>query len=136
MKHRVKSPVFLITAFLILIGTFALMSESDPMAGALFFIPFALGPLFISLAISLYSPYRSCQIILGVSSVVYGVWFSFVFLSAFYWHIDAQSAITLLFIGIYSLPVMIPCWIVSLVLRNKNSRKAEQVGAPNPLPAE
>jgi hypothetical protein len=134
MKSGTKSPAFLTTGFLLVVGTLILMSKSEPINGALFFVPFALGPLFISLVIAATSPYRSCQIILTVGSGVYAVWFGFVFLDAFYWHLDPQSSIALISIGIYSLPVMIPIWLITLVLRRRNKLKGEQEGGANALP--
>jgi hypothetical protein len=117
---KFESPAFLTTAILVIIGTIMLMSESDPFFGALFFVPFALGPLLVSLAIAAKSPYRSCQLILTISSLLYAAWFVLVFLDVFYWHLDPQSAIAFLFVGIYSLPIMIPVWLTTLMLRRKN----------------
>jgi CDP-diglyceride synthetase len=127
MKLGAKSPAFLATAILLAVGILVLMTESEPVIGALFFVPFALGPLLVSLAIATKSPYLSCQIILTVGSVLYGTWFGFVFLDAFYWHVDPQSAIALLFIGIYSLPIMIPIWLTTLALRRRNKMQSEPI---------
>jgi hypothetical protein len=107
------------------------MSKSEPVLGALFFIPFAFGPLFLSLFLAFISPSSWCQIILTIGSILYAGWFFTVFLDAFYWHPDAQSPIALLFIGIYSLPVMIPIWIVSLVIRHRNKIISEQDASSN-----
>ena len=128
MKSGIKSPAFLTTALLLVVGTLVLMSTSEQLIGALFFVPFALGPLFVSLVIAVNSPYRSCQIILTVGSGLYSAWFGFVFLNAFYYHVDAQSSIALIFIGIFSLPIMIPIWLITLVLRRRNKLKGEQAG--------
>jgi hypothetical protein len=125
MIVRVKTPAFIVTCVIIALGIFALMSESSSLSGALFFTPFALGPLFISLFVASINPVRTSQIILIAGSILYATWFAFVFLSAFYWHIDAQSAIALLFIGIYSLPLMIPVWLIAFWL-NKRNNSGEQ----------
>ena len=79
-----------------------------------------LGPLFISLGIAAISPGRGPQITLITGSIMYALWIAFVCLDAFYWNIDPQSVIALLFIGIYSLPVMIPIWIISFALWQEN----------------
>ncbi len=127
MKNGVKSPAFLATAAVIVAGTVALMTESDSVRGAiggtLVFVPFSLGPLFLSLLVAVFSPQRSSQIVLSLGSILYAVWFGFVFLDVFYWHLDPQSAVALLFTGIYSLPVLIPLWLVSLVLMRKRTQK-------------
>ena len=125
MSTDAKSPAFFATAVILGFGIAALGSKSESVSGVLFFIPFALGPLFVSLMLAAIEHERSCQITLIIGSVLYAVWFGFVFLDAFYWHIDPQSSIALIFIGIYSLPVMIPVWIVFLVLRRRNKTSDE-----------
>jgi amino acid permease len=123
MTHGRYSPAFLITSIIMVIGFLALISKSNPIYGALFFVPFALGPLILTLIFAVKSPSLSSQILLIISSVLYGIWFSYVFLSAFYWHIDPQSAIALLFIGIYSLPVMIPLWLITHIINTRTKIK-------------
>jgi hypothetical protein len=122
MKSGARSPAFLITASLLVAGTVTLMTESEPVVGALFFVPFALGPLFVSLLMSAFAPGRSCQILLSAGSMLYAAWFGSIFLEVFHWHPDPQGAIALLFTGIYSLPVMIPVWTATLVLRGRRTR--------------
>lgn len=126
MKPNTKSPAFLITLVALSAGIFALMTKSRPIIGALFFVPFALGPLFVSMKIAATSPYRSCQIILAIGTGLYAVWFGFIFLDAFYWNLDPQSAIALLFIGLYSLPVMIPIWLGALALKRRNQMNGKR----------
>jgi hypothetical protein len=90
--------------------------------------------LFVSLWIAANSPYRSCQLILAIGTGLYSVWFGYIFLDAFYWNLDPQSAIALLFIGFYSLPVMIPIWLAALAYKRKNRLKDEQAASPNLAP--
>jgi len=125
MKFKLKSPAFVLTSVVIIAGLVCLMSKSD-IIGALFVLPFALGPLFISLIVAAVSHFRSCQNILIVGSVLYSAWFGYAFLDIFYWHPDPQSAIGLLFVGALSLPVMIPIWILTLFLRQKKHAEANK----------
>ncbi len=106
-------------------GIAALMSKSEPASAALYFVPFALGPLVVSLLLAATLPRRPSQVTLIIGSVAYAAWFGFVFLDVFHWRADPQGAIALVFIGAYSLPVMIPIWIVSLVLGLRNKTGAE-----------
>jgi hypothetical protein len=122
MKSGVRSPAFQVTAFLIIAGTVALMSVSEPVFGAFFFVPFALGPLFVSLLMAAFSPSRPCQVLLSVGSVLYGVWFGFIFLEVFHWHPDPQGAIALIFVGVYSLPVMSLVWVATLIWRRREAK--------------
>ncbi len=108
----VTSTVLAITAGLIFLGR-----QSDSTGGLLFFVPFTLGPLFVTLLLDFFVHRRLALGLLLASTLIYFAWFLFVYLSAFYWHPDAQGAIALLFIGIYSLPVMIPLWITAWLKR-------------------
>ena len=119
MQRGVTSPAFLITVQVIVLGLVVLGWESNSLSGAFFIAPFVLGPLMVSLLLAALCPYRTCQITLVTGTVLYAAWCGYVYLSAFLWHVDAQSSISLLFTGIYSLPVMIPLWIVTLILRHK-----------------
>lgn len=122
-----KSPAFLTTIIILALGVAALLAKSEPVLSGLFFVPFALGPLFVSIFLSIISPSKSCQITLSIGSILYALWFGYIYLDAFYWHLDPQSAIALVFIGIYSLPVMILVWIITLVLRKKHNSKMNGV---------
>ena len=124
LNSGAKSPAFLVTAVILGSGIAALMSKAEPASGALFFVPFALGPLAVSLLLAAMLPRRPSQVALIIGSVAYAAWFGFVFLDVFHWHADPQSAIALVFIGAYSLPVMIPIWIVSLALGRRNRTRA------------
>ena len=126
MKPGVKSPAFLITAFLIVSGTLILMSKSDPIIVAFFSLPFALGPLFISLFMAAISPYRSCQLILTVGSFLYAIWFILIFLNVFFLNPNPESSVALVFIGAYSLPVMIPIWLLSLAFAYKQMKRTQK----------
>lgn len=108
---------FWVTCLVLAVGCIVLLSESSSIGGTLFFIPFSLGPLLVSIALTFYVWSRLSLIILAGGSVLYGVWFGYVYMSAFHWHIDPQSAIALLFVGIYSLPAMIPVWLIAWVFR-------------------
>ena len=112
-----KNPAFLLTSFVALIGGVLLVIKSEPIVGGLFFFPFSLGPLFVSMIIA--SSLRSVlsQISLCIGSILYGFWFGYVYMCAFYWHIDPQSAIALFFVGMYSLPVMLPMWMITYILQ-------------------
>ncbi|MBK8037200.1 MAG: serine/threonine protein kinase [Verrucomicrobiaceae bacterium] len=113
---RFTSPAFLTTAAAIVAGTLCLVAQSKPPSAALRFLPLSLGPLFVSLILSLILLNRRSQRVLLVGSLLYAALFAFIYLGAFFWHLDPQSAIALLFIGFYSLPVMIPVWLIALVM--------------------
>ncbi len=60
--------------------------------------------------------------ILATTSVMYGLWFTSVMYDAFYLHYllkpDPQGGLIILFLGVYSLPVLLPAWIVAWYLNS------------------
>jgi hypothetical protein len=117
-----KTRVFKLTLFLICIGTIFLCIQSSGFLSGLVFVPFALGPLLINLSQSNYWRSAGSQVVLLVASVAYAIWFSYFYAIAIVWGTDAQSPTALMFIGIYSMPIMVPLWIVAGVLDWRSSR--------------
>lgn len=109
------TPAFLVTLACLIIGILVLLFVSDSIVGALFFLPFSLGPLLVSLLLAANSPSKRSQKALLIGTVLYAAWFTYIYLEVFHWHPDPQGAIAMLFVGALSLPVMIPVWIISLI---------------------
>ena len=61
--------------------------------------------------------------------LAYVSWFFFVYIDVFYLHPDAQSPIALLFVGLVSLPVMIPVWVGAFAFERRAKFKGEKVAA-------
>ena len=108
MARGAVQPAFILTACLLAIGIF-MLNSSDRIGSALFMAPFTFGPLFVSLVLALFARRIACQIVLIISSVLYAACVYDIVSSR-----DAQAGIALLFIGIMSLPVMIPVWLMTL----------------------
>ena len=89
----------------------ALASKSDSFVGAILFVPFTLGPHAVTHAMCFLLKSRRSATLLGIGMLGYVSWFFFVYIDVFYVHLDAQSSIALLFVGLVSLPVMIPVWL-------------------------
>ncbi len=113
MLGKMKNIGIRSTALVLVAGALALCIKSDGFITGLFFVPFSLGPLLLSLIFAFAYRKRASQVALTVGSALYAVWFSVAYLDIFYWNLDAQSAIGLLFIGIYSLPVMFIVWLIA-----------------------
>ena len=109
MARGVVQPAFIITACLLAIGIFMLDSVSLSREATAGIAPFTFGPLFVSLVLALFARRIACQIVLIISSVLYAACVYDIVSSR-----DAQAGIALLFIGIMSLPVMIPVWLMTL----------------------
>ncbi len=87
-------------------------------------LPFALGPLFVSLAVAIeWRSSTRAQLTLAFSSFLFTIWFFTVFMDVFYWHPDPQSPIALLVVGIYSLPFMFIAWLVAWRLWRRDHPK-------------
>lgn len=108
-----KTPVKALTAAAIVGGMAILSGGSSNLAGVIFMTPFSLGPLFVTLSLAFKAESLLSQRLLLASTVAYSSWFAFAYLDAFVWHLDPQSALVLLFVGIYSLPVMLPLWVIA-----------------------
>jgi len=107
----------------------ALASKSEPFFGFLFFVPFTLGPHAVSHALCFWLKSRGSAILLGIGMLAYVSWFFFVYIDAFSVHLDAQSSIALLFVGLVSLPVMIPVWVGAFAFERRAKFKGEKVAA-------
>ncbi|QDU11856.1 hypothetical protein V202x_52810 [Gimesia aquarii] len=113
-KHRFKLGIaFITTALVVTIGTLLLCSQSNPPYAGLFFVPFAFGPLAVTAVLSCVLLSTRAQTMLTISSVVYALWFGYIYAQAFYINPDPQSPIAFLFIGIYAVPVLAIFWIAA-----------------------
>jgi hypothetical protein len=106
---------FWATATIVTVGTFLLCSKSEPFLGGLFFLPFAFGPLLVTIVLAFALRSTLAQYLLTVSSVLYGMWFAFVYAQAVFVNPDPQSPIAFLFFGIYALPMLALFWIAAAV---------------------
>ena len=113
---RACSPAFVVTAVILVVGIGILDSNSRSFSGTIFMVPFALGPLILSLCLSLLTNNKASQITLIIGSVLYGGFFIHFYGGLFYRSPSPQSGIGLLFIGFYSLRVMVPIWCIAAFL--------------------
>ena len=90
----------------------------------MFFLPFALGPLLVTWGLGWLCGSRISGRLLLIATSLYSAWFGCIYLSAFRWRPDPQSGIAMLFVGVYSLPVMLPLWIVAFRKRKSKSIQA------------
>lgn len=113
-------------------GCLALGAQAQPVYAFVFVVPFSLGPHAVSHGLCFGIRSRGAGVVLAVGMVAYAAWFLYVYADAFYFHPDAQSAIALAFIGVVSLPVMIPVWLVAMWLEwraRKGTKQERGVGS-------
>ena len=70
-------------------------------------------PLLVSFIISKKLRYTAPAIILLGSTILYAVWYAFILYLTFY---AKDLTLTIVVVGLFSLPVLIPAWIVALLL--------------------
>ncbi|RKX33876.1 MAG: hypothetical protein DRP71_08920 [Verrucomicrobia bacterium] len=116
-----------VAALFWVVGMVALCAKSEPFYGGLFFLPFALGPQILTHVGILYARSRGAQITLFIALVVYFSWFSFIFVEIFYLNPDPQGPVALLFVGVYSTPVMLVLWVISALFEHR-LKKAQAPG--------
>jgi len=97
--------------------------STPPLLGLAFMLPFAMSPHAVSHVLSFRLKSRAASALLGVGMLAYLAWFFYLYLDAFYWHLDAQSSLLMLFVGIYSLPVMAPLWGAAIWMERVAKRK-------------
>ena len=118
-------PAFWTTAAIVLMGTLLLCSQADPFSAGLFFVPFAFGPLAVTIGLALACRSTFAQVLLTVSSVSYGAWFAYICAQAFFVNPDPQSPIAFLFVGICAVPVLVVFWVAAAVAHwRKRTRTA------------
>ena len=122
VSDRLRSPLWIASALIFGIAFLLLLSQSDG-AGILFFLPLTFSPMLVSLGLGAAAASKRSLITLLLSNILFFLWFLYVYLNAFYWYPDPQAGIAFIFVGFYSLPVMIPLWVVALMLRRGQSKK-------------
>ena len=112
--HRFRlGKAFITTAVVVTIGTLVLCLQSRPLYAGLFFVPFVFGPLVVTAVLSFVLLSTRAQKLLTISSILYALWFVYIYAQAFYINPDPQSPIAFLFIGIYAVPVLAIFWIAA-----------------------
>ncbi len=131
VRSRLRHPFWITSAALFVLAVVLLLGQSSGGAGVLIFLPFTFGPMIVSLLLGAAAASRRSLLTLLISNILYFGWFLWVYVNAFHLHPDPQAGIAFLFVGIYSLPVMLSLWIVAMCLRRSKNTKSEQ-GSQNP----
>jgi hypothetical protein len=124
MTNQIIAVVFWVT------GIGMLCYQSSPFWGAAFFVPFVFGPMFVTHVAVWWAKATTSQFILTLALVSYFAWFLYVYVDVFCIHLDPQSAIALLFVGVYSLPVMLVLWLLTFVMEMKSRRFLRNIADP------
>ena len=81
-------------------------------------------PLLVSFIIAIKSRRNIASAVLLVSTITFAIWYGYMLHFAL-WSGEYLSILAILYIGIFSLPVMLPAWIATLVLNWRYAKKQE-----------
>lgn len=109
----------IVAALFWIAGTVALCAKAEPFYAGIFFLPFALGPQILTHVGILFARTRGAQITLFIALVVFFAWFVFVYMNVFYLDPDPQGAVGLLFVGVYSTPIMLVLWVIAALFEHR-----------------
>jgi len=126
-RSRVRlSAAFIAAAAIGAVGSLILCLHATPFYSGLFFVPFAFGPLVVTLGLSFLLRCKHAQRLLTISSLAYAAWFGYIYLQAFYLNPDPQSPIAFLFVGVYALPVLVVFWIAAGVMQWRGTMQSAE----------
>lgn len=102
-----------------LISLLLLCMKAEPWYGAFFIAAFSLFPHAVTHAMLWMQQSTPARLVLVIGMCLFGAWFLYIYADVFYWNLDPQSPVALVFIGFFSLPVMIPLWILATLLERR-----------------
>ena len=125
IKSRLLYLLWVISAIVFILPVLLFLAMSDGNPGGLLLLPMVFGPMMASLFLG--AAVESCRslVTLLISNILYFGFFLWVYFNALYLHPDPQAGIAFLFVGIYSLPVMIPLWVIAICLRRPKNTRSE-----------
>jgi len=93
--------------FLVYLIAFA---SKGGLGGLLFFLPFIMTPLIVNANLAWRWQTKVAQALLQLATLAYAGWAIHIYIDVFYIHPDPQSAVALVFVGIYAAPPLVVVW--------------------------
>jgi peptidoglycan/LPS O-acetylase OafA/YrhL len=85
----------------------------EGLQAVLFFFPFTMTPLIFQGCMAASWKSLGSQITLLLATIGYVAWFTYLYVDVTIIHLDPQSPIAFLFVGIYALPVLAVLWLIA-----------------------
>ena len=107
---------------------FVILAKVSEVNAAVLFWLASGTPLLVSYFVSRNLRYAAAHLLLFFSTIAYSIAYVLVLYLAFF--VDGMMLILLLYIGVVSLPVMIPTWITAYIVdwrHRKNNQKSQSV---------
>jgi hypothetical protein len=79
-------------------------------------------PPMVSIVLSACTKSPFSQVILAVTSLLYGVWYAYLVNEILYVSPE-PSAIVFLVVGFFALPVLLPLWLIAIVIERRHRKK-------------
>ncbi|MDR0327650.1 MAG: hypothetical protein LBI05_05065 [Planctomycetaceae bacterium] len=76
----------------------------------------------VSIVLSACTKSPFSQVILAVTSLLYGVWYAYLVNEILYVSPE-PSAIVFLVVGFFALPVLLPLWLIAIVIERRHRKK-------------
>jgi hypothetical protein len=113
-----RSPpvAFMASLVIVIIGTLMVCGRANGFLGGLFFLPFLFGPLMLAWIPMWICRSERSQGVFLLANLAYAIWFLYVYLDVFHFHPDANSVIGLLFVGLYSLPILLCLCVIAIAI--------------------
>ncbi len=125
MKY--PAAVFSFVVCLLILGLMIDFGDPGSLVSVLLFSPLFVGPLFVSIFLGFRYEAKGAQWVIALGSLLYLAWATLMYLDVTRWHPDPQAAIGFMFMGPYSLVVMIPLWIWAVILGRRGRRNRAPV---------
>ena len=108
-------------------GLLLLTLQSSSLTGVVFLSFFGLWPFLVNTGLAFIARCKATVLLTLLASVAYILWFLYGYYDIFHVNIDPQSGISVIFIGIYSMPFMLLIWLAfftfHFLTRPKGNRK-------------
>ena len=83
-------------------------------------------PPIVSIMLAYYYFKKTIPLIIAMAaSLLYVPWFAYIYHDAFYANVDPQSAILLVWVGIYFLPVLSPLLLTAIIIEYRSRKKLQ-----------
>ena len=131
IRSRIRHPLWIISACITLISLVAPLFHGVDLVAIFNLLLYTYSPMFVSLLIGIAVTSKRGLLTLLIANILYFGLFIWACIYVFYMHQDPLVGIAFLFIGLISLPVMIPLWLVAMAMRRSKNTRSEQAASCN-----
>jgi hypothetical protein len=131
IRSRVRHPLWIISAFITVISFVSPLFKGVDLGSLFNLIFYTYSPMIVSLLIGIAVTSKRGLLTLLIANILYFGLFLWAYIYVFYMNSDPLVGITFLFIGLISLPVMIPLWMIAMAMHRRKNTRSEQTASSN-----